>query len=457
MASTSESPGVIPEPSTPGSVASKVLMSLIVLYLISYPIYALCLHPLSTYPGGTLGTLTRIPYWIASQHQKYGPTIRFAPNDVSYTSAQAWKDICLIPKGKKENGKEVRFHAPSANGTPNLITEPDPANLMVDRCRQGGDVAVNLTELFDWTTFDIMAEFVFGEALGLFERGEYSDWVATLFNALIVLPVILEPKSIAKMRLDHFNHTVTRVDKRLREGSNKPDLWNLVEGSGILTPGEIYTNAELFMLASTETTSSLLTGTTYYLLKNPDKMKILTGEIRGRFESDEEITFEALAQLEYLNACIREGLRVYPPIPSAIPREIAEGGNVTMGKWLLGVTRVSVHHTATYRSSMSFKNPDEFVPERWLGDPAYKDDIREAHQPFSVGTRNCLGMNMARHEMRLLLSKLVYHFDLKSEADASWRDQNVFVIWERKSFPVTFVDANTTAQRLGQDGCELAK
>ncbi|KAJ8120721.1 hypothetical protein ONZ43_g2641 [Nemania bipapillata] len=307
------------------------------------------------------------------------------------------------------------------------------ANLMVARGRENG--TVNMAELLNYTTFDIMAEFAFGEPLGLLAENRYSDWVATVFNTLIVLPAVqmiqfyplsrklfdlLEPKSVAKMRLDHFNHTVSRVDKRLKDG----DLHN----------------AELFMTAGTETTASLLTGTTYYLLKNPDKMKILTEEIRGRFKSNDEMTLEALSHLEYLNACLREGLRVYPSIPSAIPREIANGGNIVMGKWLPAGTRVSVHQTATYRSPANFKNPDEFVPERWLGDPTYKDDIRESHQPFSVGTRNCLGMNMAWHEMRLLLAKLIFNFDMQTEVDASWRDQNVFVIWDRKPLPVTLKD-----------------
>jgi hypothetical protein len=135
---------------------------------------------------------------------------------------------------------------------------------------------------------------------------------------------LVEPKFVTKMRLDHFNHTVTRVDKRLKQGSDKPDLWNLVEESGVLTIGEIYANAELFMAAGTETTcelqshsggdqggvvnmcfllASLLTGLIYYLIRHPDKMKILTDEIRGRFRSNEDIIFEALGKLEYLNAC----------------------------------------------------------------------------------------------------------------------------------------------------------
>lgn len=65
---------------------------------------------------------------------------------------------------------------------------------------------------------------------------------------------LLEPKSVAAMRLDHFNHTVDRVDKRLRDGSDRPDLWNLVEETNVLTLDEMHTNAELFMLAGTETT-----------------------------------------------------------------------------------------------------------------------------------------------------------------------------------------------------------
>ncbi|KAI0411817.1 cytochrome P450 [Xylaria grammica] len=463
MTSTQDSFASIQGITLPGAVGSKVIVGLIVLYLISYPIYALYLHPLSSYLGGTLEKLTSIPYWIAcikgnqvkwmtTQYRKYGPTVRFAPNDISYTEAQAWRDICLVSKGKKENGKEIRFYPPSANGTPSLLTESslerhatvrhvfspafskkalktqEPlsqhyANLIVARGRRKG--LVDMAELLNWTTFDIMAESTFRESLGLLEKEAYSDWVATVFNTLIVLPApqmiefyplsrklssLLEPKSVAKMRLDHFNHTVTRVDKRLRDGSPKSDLWNFVEESGVLTTGEIDTNAELFMAAGTEITASLLTGTAYYLLKNPDKMKMLTDEIRGRFKSDKEITLEALGQLDYLNTCLREGLRVYPSVPSAIPREIPQGGNVVVGKWLPTGTHVSIHQTATYRSPVNFKNPDEFVPERWLGDPAYKDDICEAHQPFSVGTRNCLGMNMAWHEMRLLLSKLIFNF-----------------------------------------------
>lgn len=77
----------------------------------------------------------------------------------------------------------------------------------------------------------------------------------------------------------------------------------------------------------------------------------------------------------------------------------------------------------------NFHRPDDFVPERWLPnkDPysEFADDDRAACQPFSLGTRNCIGKKLAYAEMRLILAKLLYHFDLSAggELDADWFDQ----------------------------------
>ncbi|KAI1132311.1 cytochrome P450 [Nemania abortiva] len=485
------------ETGSPSSVSSKALLALGVLYLIAYLIYTFYFHPLHAYPGPPLSAITRIPFWIAyirghevkwmrKQHEKYGPTIRFGPDDISFTDAQAWRDIYATPKGRKENIKELKIHGDLPD-IKYLNTESDTArhatvrrvftpafseqslrkqeplfqkfaNLMVACARKNS--TADMTQLYDFTTFDVMAEFTFGESFGMLENNRYSEWVTMSYSAVKIVPALqcvnfytftrnlfhfLEPSFMKKMRMDYLNHTISRVDKRLQQGLNQPDLWNCVEGSDVLTPGEAYANAELFMVAGTETTSSLLTGLTYYLIRNPDKMKILTDEIRGAFGSDADITFEALRKLEYLNACIREGLRVYPPAPSAFQRVIPEGGNPVMGKWFPAGIRVSVHPTAANLSPVNFRDPKEFVPERWLGDPKYKDDVREAHQPFSFGPRNCLGMNMAWHEMRLLLAKLVFNFDISSDVGPEWRDQRTYILRERKPLICQLKDVRATA------------
>lgn len=133
---------------------------------------------------------------------------------------------------------------------------------------------------------------------------------------------------------------------------------------------------------------------------------------------------------------------MYPPVPVGIPRIVPKdnGGRVICGKWVPSDTRVSIHHYATYHSPDNFKNPDQFIPERWLGDPEYADDKREAVQPFSYGPRNCIGQNMAQHEMRLLFASVLANFDMKlCDESRNWMDQKVYVLWEKKPLIVRLI------------------
>ena len=57
----------------------------------------------------------------------------------------------------------------------------------------------------------------------------------------------------------------------------------------------------------------------------------------------------------------------------------------------LSQTGITNNQYACYRSKTNFKNPDDYVPERWLDDPEYASDQRKAFQPFSYGARNCIG------------------------------------------------------------------
>jgi cytochrome P450 len=103
------------------------------------------------------------------------------------------------------------------------------------------------------------------------------------------------------------------------------------------------------------------------------------------------MTFNNLDQCEYLKACLKKALRVYPPVPIGSLRVIPKGGQLILGKWIPQDTRVSFHHYSAYHSRNNFRGPDKFVPERWLGDLQYKDEVQDAHQPFGWGHRNCLG------------------------------------------------------------------
>jgi cytochrome P450 len=74
-----------------------------------------------------------------------------------------------------------------------------------------------------------------------------------------------------------------------------------------------------------------------------------------------------------------------------------------------------------------------------MGDEKYKDDNRASLNPFSFGPRNCLGKNLAYAEMRLILAKVLFNFDLELvDKDGDWMEgQKVFTLWEKPSLMVT--------------------
>lgn len=82
---------------------------------------------------------------------------------------------------------------------------------------------------------------------------------------------------------------------------------------------------------------------TYCLLVNRDKLEKLTGEIRGAFVSDEEITVSRLVGLANLNACLEESLRMYPPVPIGLPRIVPPEGKRICGEAIPGSVSLSIY------------------------------------------------------------------------------------------------------------------
>jgi hypothetical protein len=105
-----------------------LVVSLLCGYVIAQYLYLLFFHPLVEHPGPKVCAVSRIPYWLATiqgrdvqwlykLHKKYGPVVRFGPTDLSYATAQAWKDIHGYSKGRPENAKAPEFSVQPANGT----------------------------------------------------------------------------------------------------------------------------------------------------------------------------------------------------------------------------------------------------------------------------------------------------------------------------------------------------
>ncbi|KAM0539816.1 hypothetical protein ACHAO7_011808 [Fusarium culmorum] len=200
-------------------------------------------------------------------------------------------------------------------------------------------------------------------------------------------------------------------------------------------------NSSLLIVAGSETTATLLSGVTYQLLTNPEAYKKLVTEIRSAFATEEDITATAVDQQTYLLAVLSEGLRMYPPVPGALGRLIPKGGDFVEGHWFPENTVVSVPQLPAYHSAHNFKDPEKFVPERWMDDPRYANDCRAVVQPFSMGPRDCIGKNLAYLEMRLLLTRLLWKFDAELMPESrEWKDQKIFFLWEKGSLYVKLTE-----------------
>lgn len=88
----------------------------------------------------------------------------------------------------------------------------------------------------------------------------------------------------------------------------------------VLTDAELISNSTVLIIAGSETTATLLSGATYWLLQTPSALRKVTDEVRNAFENEDINFTNETARLPYMLACLEEGFRMYPPAPAGLPR-----------------------------------------------------------------------------------------------------------------------------------------
>jgi cytochrome P450 len=140
-------------------------------------------------------------------------------------------------------------------------------------------------------------------------------------------------KSLKAKREEHSEMSRAKARRRMEKQTGIDDfLSHLIDSEATIQ--EIYGNSTTLILAGSETTGTLLSGTTFYILKNPDVLAKLVEEVRTAFESEDQITITGVNKLTYMLACFNEGLRLYPPIPGYLPRRVPSGGAMINGDWV---------------------------------------------------------------------------------------------------------------------------
>ncbi|XP_062519651.1 ultra-long-chain fatty acid omega-hydroxylase-like [Corticium candelabrum] len=176
-----------------------------------------------------------------------------------------------------------------------------------------------------------------------------------------------------------------------------------------LTEREIRDEVDTFVFEGHDTTASGIIFSLYCLAKYADHQDKCYEEACRILESKESIEWEDLAQLSYTTMCIKEALRLYPPVPSYF-RDITEdttidGYKIPKGSWV----GVNVH--LMHRNPTVWPHPSEFEPERFLANNCANWDPYQ-YIPFAAGPRNCIGQNFALNEMKVAVAHIVHRFVL---------------------------------------------
>ncbi|ETN41573.1 uncharacterized protein HMPREF1541_03509 [Cyphellophora europaea CBS 101466] len=479
-------------------------------------IYVLYRHPLRNFPGPKLrliyptafalldGVTGNHTWQILDWHELYGEVIRSGPNSLSFTCPAAWQDIYgrrgahelrksrptgiklgppdILEAGHEAHARYRRLMGPAFSHKAVLRQQPildKYTYLLLNLIEQKslGSSPVDFVELFNYTTFDIIGDLAFGASLGGLAKGDTNPWIDNIKRTIKVFPrlalLLRMPKAtwvlqrlffsrLREQQRQHRRYVENLLNHRLssaRESSNidfvdhfmqaKPDQKGHTD---TLTRSELVRNLDTLMVAGSETVATSLSGVTYLLLTQLSCLKQCVSEIDATFEDETQIDAAGVSQLSYLRACLRETLRLYPPVPCTLGR--VTGNDQPMGiagHLVPAQTHVGVPPLAASRASYNWCRPHEFRPERWLPgalipSSPYYHDRRDAYKPFGYGPRDCIGSNLAWQESSLILARLLWRFDLELHRESQdWMvKQSVFGLWDK---PPLWVEVSPRKQR----------
>ncbi|KAI0381627.1 cytochrome P450 [Hypomontagnella monticulosa] len=335
---------------------------------------------------------------------------------------------------------------------------------------------VDITKWLGMVGFDVISDLGWSEPFNCVEKGEVHEWMKTfvetafdsqmkfLFreHGLMWLAPYFVPKYMQLARLKNFKYARSRVEERIRTGGIRDDFWDKVAmksaddnaGGEGLTKEEMIVAAVTLVGTGSETISTLLTGLVYFLGRNPHAMKKLVDEIRTSFASPDEIDFVSVHKLKYMTACLEETMRLYPPVITMLWRTPPKGGGsvsglfIPEGRWKLtdynrtAQTGCNISFFGIAQNPAYFHRPDDFCPERFVPNPSaeFASENHEPFHPFSIGAYNCIGQNLANAESRLILTKMLWHYNIRLDerTPSDWLDQRSYGVFIKKVLHVQF-------------------
>ncbi|CAK9816950.1 Cytochrome P450 9e2 [Anthophora quadrimaculata] len=253
-------------------------------------------------------------------------------------------------------------------------------------------------------------------AMFKFLIARYLPFVYRLFRLKII--AVNVDKFFEKLIADN-------IKERKEKGINRPDMIQLLldtrekSASRIkLTNMDIASQAFIFVLGGLENVSTQMCFAAYEIGVNEKVQRKLQDEIDDVLANcNGEVTYEALTNMKYLDGIVNEALRMYPiamftdrlctkqfelppTLPGSKPYVMQKGGYI----------QIPIY--AIQRDPRYFKDPDKFIPDRFIGN-AKKEIDAGAYVPFGMGPRMCIGNRFALLIIKILLFELFAKCNLK--------------------------------------------
>ncbi|VUC25700.1 unnamed protein product [Clonostachys rosea] len=431
-------------------------------------------------------------------HRKYGtcdpdaclgPIVRIAPNEYSIDDLSAAKTIYGSGKGFRKSS----WYEGSGNPfgpRASMFVESDPhlhatfrrkiaaaysmTNLVrlesfVDKCTEilglrldefaKAGIRIDVSHWMQCYAFDV------GERFGFLDMGEdiqgimssltdyllycarvgiFPEWHRTLFRRQMKsskLAGLAHIRKFAESQLEHkYNQTSTKgesdssmpidmITKFLRIHDQDPSKINKDE---ILSVGMMNVGA------GSDTTSISLSSVLFNLIKYPQTLERLRLEIKEH-ESDDSISdpirFSEAHNLPYLQAVLKEALRMHPATGLILGRVVPPGGTTLAGQYFDSGTVVGINSWVAHANQDVYgADANIFRPERWLEDSELVKRRESYFMTFGQGSRTCIGKNISMMEMSKVIPQIVRHYDLlpqTASGNPEWNTENVWFVKTR--------------------------
>jgi cytochrome P450 len=279
------------------------------------------------------------------------------------------------------------------------------------------DVHADMTRL----TLEIATKTLFGEGVG--ERGlviaqQMQEWLVTLFRPSMAFRADI-PLSSYRRWLDltrEIDEGMREIVRAKRTRTVGRDMLSMLiaardEDGSRLSEDDLIGHTGVIFGAGHETSTNALAWTMFLLSQHPTIAGRLQSELATKLGGRDPSVTE-LGELSYLDAVVKESLRLLPPVPlhpRFVARETTLAGHVLAPGTELFLSILHMHH-----DSAVFPEPTAFMPERWAD---IKPTVYE-YNPFSAGPRMCIGAAFALLEIKIVLAILLQRFRLELEPGA---------------------------------------